>query len=41
MPTHMVGLFSSVDTEVALQCLQVPEARSTDFAWIWLLTRVD
>lgn len=37
----MVGLLSSVDTQVALQCLQVPEACSTDVAWIWLLTRVD
>lgn len=41
MATYMVGLFSCVDTQVALQRLQVPEARSTDLTWIWLLTRVD
>lgn len=40
-PAYMVGLFSSVDAQVALQRLQVPEARSTDLAWIWLLARVD
>ncbi len=37
----MVGLFSRVYTQVALQRLQVPEACSTDLAWIWLLARVD
>lgn len=37
----MVGLFSCVYTQVALQCLQVTEACSTDLTWIWLLTSVD
>lgn len=41
MSTYMVGLFSRVDTKVALQRLQVTEACSTDLTWIWLLTRVD
>lgn len=39
--TYMVGLFSRVDAQVALQRLQVTEACSTDLAWIWLLARVD
>jgi len=37
----MVGLLPRVNAQVALQRLQVTEARSTDLARIWLLTRVD
>lgn len=37
----MIGLFSCVYTQVALQRLQVTEACSTDLTWVWLLTRVD
>lgn len=37
----MVGLFSCVYTQVALQRLQVTEACATDLTGIWLLTRVD
>lgn len=37
----MVRLFSRVDPQVALQRLQVPEARSADLARIWLLAGVD
>lgn len=37
----MVGLFSRVYAQVALQRLQVTEACSTDLTRIWLLTRVD
>lgn len=37
----MVGLFSRVDAQVALQRLQVPETSSTDLTRIWLLPRVD
>lgn len=37
----MVGLFSRVDTEVALQRLQVAEARPTDLTRIRLLACVD
>lgn len=37
----MVGLFSRVYAQVALQSLQVTEARSTDLTRVWLLTRVD
>ncbi len=39
--TYMIGLFSCVDAQVALQRLQVTEACSTDLTRIWLLTRVD
>lgn len=39
--TYMVGLFSCVYAQVALQRLQVTEAGSTDLTWIWLLTRMD
>lgn len=39
--SYMVGLFSCVDTQVALQSLQVPEARSTNLTRIWLLTSMD
>ena len=37
----MVRLFSRVDPQVALQRLQVAEARSADLARIWLLASVD
>lgn len=39
--TYMVGLLSRVDAQVALQSLQVTEARSTDLARVWLLPGVD
>lgn len=37
----MVGLFSCVYTQMALQRLQVAKARSANLTRIWLLTRVD
>lgn len=37
----MIGLFSCVNAQVALQRLQVAEAGSTDLTGIWLLPRVD
>lgn len=38
---YMIGLFSCVDAQVALEGLQVSEARPTDFTGVWLLSRVD
>lgn len=37
----MVGLFSCVNAQVALEGLQVTEACPTDFTGVWLLSRVD
>lgn len=39
--TYMVGLFSRVDAQVALQRLKVAKASPTDFTRVRLLTRVD
>lgn len=37
----MVGLFSRVDAQVALQCLQVAESGPADLTWVWFLSGVD